>query len=213
MSCGGKDVRIAIRCGRMCICSGISSTSRSSASCCVPCAGLDINWSARMFQTNSLRFRVAFYYALFGAGLSILLSGVVYFTVEQLGHRLMDQILLVELYEHASEEVFEPPNTASIKGYVLSATQTSPDIPAEIKALEPGSHNITIGSGDYRALVADLDGARYFMLFDSASQHLQETRFVRFVIFFAIFMIVSSSIGGVILASRVTSSVSRLAKE
>ena len=166
-----------------------------------------------MFQTNSLRFRVAFYYALFGAGLSILLSGVVYFTVEQLGHRLMDQILLVELYEHASEEVFEPPNTASIKGYVLSATQTSPDIPAEIKALAPGSHNVTIGSGDYRTLVADLDGARYFMLFDSASQHLQETRFVRFVIFFAIFMIVSSSIGGVILASRVTSSVSRLAQQ
>jgi len=31
-----------------------------------------------MFQTNSLRFRVAFYYALFGAGLSILLSGVVF---------------------------------------------------------------------------------------------------------------------------------------
>ncbi len=115
-----------------------------------------------MFQTNSLRFRVAFYYALFGAGLSILLSGVVYFTVEQLGHRLMDQILLVELYEHASEDVFEPPNTASIKGYVLSATQTSPDIPAQIRELEPGTHNITIGEGDYRASGRRLGGCALF---------------------------------------------------
>jgi signal transduction histidine kinase len=166
-----------------------------------------------MFQTNSLRFRVAFYYALFGAGLSILLSGVVYFTVQQIGHRLMDQVLLVELYEHASEPVFAPPSTASIKGYVLSAAESSPDIPAEIKNLAPGSYNVAVGKVDYRVLVVELDGARYFMLFDTASQHLQETQFFRFVLFFAIFMIVTSSIGGVILASRVTSSVSRLAKQ
>lgn len=166
-----------------------------------------------MFQTNSLRFRVAFYYALFGAGLSILLSGVVYFTVQQIGHRLMDQVLLVELYEHASEPVFAPPSTASIKGYVLSAAESSPDIPAEIKNLAPGSYNVAVGKVDYRVLAVELDGARYFMLFDTASQHLQETQFFRFVLFFAIFMIVTSSIGGVILASRVTSSVSRLAKQ
>jgi signal transduction histidine kinase len=166
-----------------------------------------------MFQTNSLRFRVAFYYALFGAGLSILLSGGVYFTVQQIGHRLMDQVLLVELYEHASEEVFESPNTASIKGYIRSAKQTSPNIPAEIRDLEPGSYNLTIGKIDYRAKVVDVGDGRYYMLFDTASQHLQETKFFRFVLFFALFMTVTSSIGGVILASRVTSSVTRLAKQ
>jgi methyl-accepting chemotaxis protein len=166
-----------------------------------------------MFQTNSLRFRVAFYYALFGAGLSILLSSGVYFTVQQIGHRLMDQVLLVELYEHASEEVFESPNTASIKGYIRSAKQTSRNIPAEVKDLEPGSYNITVKGTDFRTMVADVGDARYYMLFDTESQHLQETKFFRFVVFFALFMIVSSSIGGVILASRVTSSVTRLAKQ
>lgn len=166
-----------------------------------------------MFRTNSLRFRVAFYYALFGAGLSVLLSGGVYFTVQQIGHRLMDQVLLVELYEHASEEVFESPNTASIKGYVLSDKQTSRNIPAEIRTLPLGGHNVTVGQTDYRVQVVDVGDARYFMLFDTQSQHLQETKFFRFVVFFAIFMIVSSSVGGVILASRVTSSVSRLAKQ
>ncbi|MBI5005656.1 MAG: HAMP domain-containing histidine kinase [Nitrosomonadales bacterium] len=166
-----------------------------------------------MFQTSSLRFRVAFYYALFGAGLSVLLSGGVYFTVQQIGHRLMDQVMLGELYEHASEEEFEPPNTASIKGYIRSANQTSPNIPDEIQSLEPGNYNIAVGKTDYRVLVADLADARYYMMFDTASQHLQETQFFRYVVFFALFMIVSSAIGGVILASRVTASVSRLAKQ
>jgi signal transduction histidine kinase len=167
-----------------------------------------------MFQSNSLRSRVAFYYALFGAGLSILLSGGVYFTVQQIGHRLMDQVLLVELYEHASEPVFESPNTASIKGYVRSPQQTSRHIPKEIVTLEPGSYDVMLNGGEeFRVMVADIGDARYYMLFDTSSQHLQETKFFRFVIFFALFMIVSSSIGGVILASRVTSSVRRLARQ
>ena len=166
-----------------------------------------------MFQTNSLRFRVAFYYALFGAGLSILLSGGVYFTVQQIGHRLMDEVLLAELYEHASEEVFEAPNTSSIKGYIVSAKETTPNIPEEVRVLPPGIYNVTVGKVDYRARVVDIGEARYFMLFNTASQHLQETKFFRFVVFFAIFMIVSSSVGGVILASRVTASVTRLARQ
>jgi signal transduction histidine kinase len=166
-----------------------------------------------MLQTSSLRFRVAFYYALFGAGLSIFLSAGVYLTTQEIGHRLMDQVLLGELFEHASEPVFMPPNTSSIKGYILSDKQTSKNIPAEINKLPPGSYNVKIGKIEYRTLVSDVGGARYFMLFNTASQHIQETEFFNYVVLFALFMIVSSSIGGVLLASRVTASVTRLAKQ
>jgi signal transduction histidine kinase len=51
------------------------------------------------------------------------------------------------------------------------------------------------------------------MLFDTANQHSQEKQFFNYVVYFAIFMIISSSIGGVILASRVTASVTRLARQ
>lgn len=166
-----------------------------------------------MFQTNSLRFRVAFFYALFGAGLSVVLSFGVYLTVQEIGHRLMDQILLAELFEHASEPVFQAPNSVSIKGYILSKEQTSRNIPAEIKDLAPGRYNMVVRKIDYRVLVDDVGDARYFMMFDTASQHLQETEFFNYVVLFAIFMIISSSVGGVILASRVTSSVRRLARQ
>jgi signal transduction histidine kinase len=166
-----------------------------------------------MFKTNSLRFRVAFYYALFGAGLSILLSGGLYVIVQHVGHQLMDQMLLAELYEHASEPKFVPPNTSFIKGYILSDTETSRDIPAEIKKLLPGKYNLTVRKTDYRVLVEDIGRARYFMLFDTASQHHREAEFLRYLVFFALFMIVSSSVGGLILASRVTASVTLLAKQ
>lgn len=166
-----------------------------------------------MFQTNSLRFRVALYYALFGAGLSILLSGAVFLAVQQIGHQRMDEILRVELDKHIHKSGFETPNTVSIEGYVISATEPSRDIPAEIRQLEPGKYNVTVNNTDYRVLVVDRDGARYFMLFDTETQHLQEAQFLRYVAYFALFMILSSSAGGVLLASRVTSSVTRLAQQ
>ncbi|MBU1424491.1 MAG: HAMP domain-containing histidine kinase [Gammaproteobacteria bacterium] len=166
-----------------------------------------------MFPTNSLRYRVAFYYALFGAGLSILLSTGVYLTIQEIGHRLMDQILVGELFEHASEDVFVPPNIKSIRGYILSKAQTSNNIPPEIIKLQPGKYNVHIGKADYRTLVADVGDARYFMLFNSVSQHYQEAVFLNYMVYFAIFMIISSSIGGVLLAKRVTASVSRLARQ
>jgi len=166
-----------------------------------------------MPQTSSLRFRVALYYAIFGAGLSIVLSGAVFFIVQQIGHQRMDEILRVELDKHIHKSGFETPNTVSIEGYVLAPGQPGQDIPAEIRSLAPGSYNVTVGDTDYRVLVVDRDGARYFMLFDTESQHLQEAKFSRLVAIFALFMIVSSSAGGVLLASRVTASVTRLAAQ
>ncbi len=166
-----------------------------------------------MLQTNSLRFRVAVFYAVFGAGISILLSGGVFFAVQQIGHQRMDEILRVELDRHIHNTGFETPNTVSIEGFVLSPTQSGENIPAEIRRLSPGTHNVTVGDNDYRVLIVDRDGARYFMLFDTESQHLQEEAFFRYVAYFALFMIVSTSAGGFWLASRVTASVTRLAEQ
>lgn len=166
-----------------------------------------------MFQTNSLRFRVAFFYAIFGAGLSILLAAGAYLTVEHIGHQLMDEALLEELNKHASESIFIEPNTVSIKGYVISDTKRSPNIPYEIESLTPGTYNMTVGNIDYRVLVVDKYGARYFMMFDTQLQHFHEAVYFRYVETFALFMIFSSAAGGYWLASRVTSSVTRLARQ
>lgn len=166
-----------------------------------------------MFRTNSLRFRVALFYALFGAGLSILLSAAVFLAVKQIGHQRMDEILRTELNAHARESGFEPPNTVSIKGYVLPNGTPGRDVPDEIRSLSPGRYNLTIGETDYRVLVADRYGARYVMLFDTEDQHLAEAKFLRYVALFALFMTLGSSAAGAWLAGRVTAPVTRLAEQ
>ncbi|MFA5824611.1 MAG: HAMP domain-containing sensor histidine kinase [Gallionellaceae bacterium] len=167
-----------------------------------------------MRQSNSLRFRVALVFALFGALLSVLFSGGIYFTAHELGHRLMDETLRAELEDsverHARDSVFVAPNTVSIKGYVLSETELALNIPSEIKSLSPGRHEVNLGEVDYRVLVADRNGVRYFMLFDADSQNKREVKFIRFLFLFALFMTVASAAGGLWLAVRILTPVTRL---
>ena len=166
-----------------------------------------------MFQTNSLRFRVALFYALFGAGLSILLSALAFMTVEEIGHKLMDQALSDELVKHASESVFVEPNTVSIKGFILSNTKRSANIPPQVENLKPGSYNLTIDDIDYRVLVIDKYGARYFMMFDTDVQHDREATYFRYIQIFALIMILSSAAGGYYVSRGLTRSIIRLAHQ
>ncbi len=168
-----------------------------------------------MLPSNSLRFRVALVFAVFGAMLSILLAAGLYVTAQQLGHRLMDEALQAELDDSVERQVrdavFVPPNTVSIKGYVLSPSSPGKDIPDGIKALSPGKYNKTIQDTDYRILVEDRNSARYFMLFDTNNQHMREEKFFHSLIFFALLMTGCSAGAGFWLAVSVISPVSQLA--
>ncbi len=170
-----------------------------------------------MRQIDSLRFRVAFVFAIFGALLSILFSGGIYLTTHELGYRLMDETLNAELDDtvarHASNPTFIPPNTISIKGYVLADEVHNRNVPAEIISLLPGRHATTIGEIDYRVLVADRNGFRYFMLFDTDKQHKREIKFLRLLVYFALFMTLASAGGGFWLAVAIVTPVTRLARQ
>lgn len=171
-----------------------------------------------MNRTDSLRFRVAFLFAIFGAGLSILFSGGLYLAVQQMGDRLIDETLRAELDEHAYYPVFMSPNTSSIMGYALSITKsgedvTAEEIPAEIRKLPPGTHNAAVGKSEYRVLVEDREGTRYFMMFDTKGQRIEEESFFRHVVIFALFLTISVTVGGLMLATRVTAPVVKLAEQ
>jgi signal transduction histidine kinase len=166
-----------------------------------------------MFQANSLRLRVAFLFAFFGAGLSILVSIGTYLAVKEIGHQLIDDTLRSELHEHSAYPIFEPPNTSTMNGYIISPDDVSEFIPPEIKGLAPGSYNLRIKNTAQRVLIEDRGRARYFMTFNTTSQHQHEDEYSRYLALFALTMTVMSSAGGFWLASRVTRSVRRLAKQ
>lgn len=169
-----------------------------------------------MRPSSSLRFRVAAVFAAFGALLSILLSVGLYFTAQQIGHKLMDEALQAQLLDsaerHMTDAIFLPPNTVSIKAYYLSREEGGHYAPPpEISKLAPGSYNVKVGALDYRVLVDDKNGFRYFMLFDTDRQHKREENFFHFLAYFALLMTLASAAGGFWLALRVISPLSRLA--
>lgn len=171
-----------------------------------------------MHPINSLRFRVAFAFAVFGALLSILLSVALFVTAQQMGHRLMDEALRAELEDsverHATDSIFIPSNTVFIKSFFLSQMEPSHfSPPDEVVNLTPGSYNAEVGDVDYRVLVADRGGSRYFLLFDTQKQHERETEFLHYLLWFAVLMTLASSGGGFWLAARIITPVTRLARE
>jgi len=171
-----------------------------------------------MRLSNSLRFRVALAFAVFGALLSVLFSVVIYLAEHEMGKKLMDETLRAELDDsvarHARNPEFVPPNTVSIKGYVLSDAESIESVPPEVKSLLPGIYDLVIIDRiDYRVLVADRNGARYFMLFDVDSQNLREANFLSILLVFVFLMTTVSAGAGFWLALRMISPLTRLTEQ
>jgi signal transduction histidine kinase len=169
-----------------------------------------------MVHFRSLVYRVALIIAVFGTLLSILLSIGLHFTTQELGHGLMDEALRAELEDsverHVKDKVFIPPNTVSIKGYFISGNEVGHfDPPSEIRQLTPGSYNKTVNDIDYRVLVADRHGFRYFMLFNTDVQHDKEKKGLYFLSIFNVLMTMASVGGGIWLSIRIIAPVGRLA--
>lgn len=169
-----------------------------------------------MNRRHSLRFRVAFVFASFGALLSLLLSGGLFVFAQHLGKQLIDETLQAELDDavarYGSTPLFIPPNTMSIKGFIHSVKESSPNIPESVRGLPPGMHNVSIKEHNYRALVAEREGTSYFMLFDIDTQLQHETEFAGILIGFTLFMTLASAGGGFWLAIRIVAPVTQLAE-
>lgn len=170
-----------------------------------------------MLKSNSLRFRVAVAFAAFGALLSILSSLAVYFAAHELGDRLIDETLTTEMEEsverHARDSIFVPPNTVSIKGYVLSDAGENKNIPLKIISLPVGTYDRVIEGVDYRVLVADRNGVRYFELFDIDARNERYEVFIRILFFLSLFVTAASAGVGYWLATQIISPVTRLAQQ
>lgn len=168
-----------------------------------------------MLRANSLRFQAAVVFALFGALISAVLSGALYWTVKDVGSNLMRETLRAELDDtvarHERDQVFVPPNTVAFRGYVLSPREPEELVPDQVHHLQPGWHSVNMEGSNYHVLVADHNDARYFMLYNTDRQRAREAFFLGALVLFAVFMILGSAGGGFLLARRIVSPVTRLA--
>jgi signal transduction histidine kinase len=168
-------------------------------------------------KASSLRFRVALVFAIFGAALSIFFSGSLFWISTQIGHRLMDQTLHAELEDsvkgYASNPLFAAADTATMKVYVRSALRPHEVLPKEILALTPKDRNVEINTIDYRLLIADRDGARFYLLFDTENQHTNEKRLLHLLMKLSVLVILASTLIGFWLAFTIITPLTRLVQQ
>lgn len=166
---------------------------------------------------HSLRFRVAFAFAWFGALVSLLLAIGLYFSAHDLGKRLIDETLQAEMEDYLARRVRNPqslpPNTLSLRGYVFAPDAASSEVPAAVQRLAQGQYEVVLDGAPYRTIVTQRGALRYVMVFDEASQLQRESRFAFYLAGGILIMALLSAAGGYWLAGRVIEPVIRLSKE
>ena len=170
-----------------------------------------------MRRRHSLRLRVAAAFAWFGGLVSLLLASGLYFAAHDVGQRLIDETLRAELEDYMARRQRNPqslpPASVTLHGYVAVAGATDPDIPAAVRNLEPGRHEIDLDDVRYRVAVADAQELRFYLLFNETRQQAREQRFLAYLAGGALTMILLSAAVGLWLAGRVIAPVSDLARQ
>ena len=169
-----------------------------------------------MTRRRSLRLRVALAFAGMGAVLSVLLTIGTWFAAHDVSQRLMDQTLRAELEDYMARRArnpnSQPPDTASLRGYLGKAGSNGEEMPPQVRTLPPGQHEVRIDGTPYRVAVAERDGNRYVILFDEARQKRREQRFLAYLVAGALLMTLLAAVGGMWLAARVIAPVTELAR-
>jgi signal transduction histidine kinase len=167
-----------------------------------------------LFRRYSLRFRVAAYFALLGALLSLLFAVGIWLAAHDVSKRLIDQTLTAELDDYMARRARNPnslpPDTASLRGYVTLAGDGA-DVPPKLRALPPGRHEIVLDGVPYRVAIAERDGERFTMIFNEERQRARERGFLAYLAGGALLMTLLAAAGGRWLAARVIAPVTDLA--
>jgi signal transduction histidine kinase len=164
---------------------------------------------------RSLRFRGGLAFALFGFLLSVLLSGWLYRASHEASVLLMDETLQAELKDYVARRERNPHSlpqaTVTVQGYVTPARTGTPPPPAKIRRLPPGLTSVKLQGVPYRLLVQDVDGSRYYLLYNETHQMARERYFLLMLGVGVLVTTLLASAGGMGLAGRVIAPVSVLA--
>ncbi|MCL6555511.1 MAG: HAMP domain-containing histidine kinase [Burkholderiales bacterium] len=170
----------------------------------------------RLRLPRSLRLRVAFTFAWFGALVSLLLAAGLYVSARDLGTRLLDETLRAEMEDYLARRARNPhslpPHTLMLRGYVLGP-EASREIPEAVRTLPLGQYSIPLEGRPYRVIVAERAGVRHVMMFDETPHIQRERRFLYVLAAGVAIMTLLSAAGGYWLAGRVVAPVTRLARE
>ena len=166
-------------------------------------------------MTTSLQRRLVLAFAALGAALSLLLAGAIWLAAHDASRRLIDQTLSDEIDDYTARRqrnpLSLPPDTAGLKGYLVPAGASPDSLPAIIRGLGEGQHEVDIEGSRYRVAVAERRGERYVFLFNEEPQRARERLFLAYLAVGAVVTIVIAAIAGRWLARRAIAPLADLA--
>lgn len=164
---------------------------------------------------RNLRHRVAFSVALFSGVVSLLLAISLYWATDDLSKRLIDETLTAELDDlmarHERNPRTFPPQTAILHGYIQETTDQVEQLPTYLRPLSSGRYHITTGKESYRVVVADRQGVRFILLYNTTLQQKREHRFALLMGLAVLLTGLIAIVGGLWLAKGIIAPVTDLA--
>lgn len=169
---------------------------------------MSVNWS--------LRNRLSITLAVFGGVVSLALASIIYIASSDLEERLIDDTLTAELDDYVARRernpLSLPERTATIRAYVVAAGGGTAQVPAQVKRLEPGRHELILEGISYRAGVRRVGEQRFVVLYDTSTLHQREAGFLLLLSVSVMLVTLVSALAGRLLAARVIAPVDELAR-
>ena len=164
-----------------------------------------------------LRLRVALALAL----ACIVVIGALGFTLykasEDLEQALVDQLIADEMDDlidrHRENPGFVPQPTANFQSYIVRGREDVERLPAELRELGAGRHELTVGKEVVDVLVRDAKGVRYFVIYEVGLYEQRERNFQALLLLSIVIAVPASLALGYLLSGLLVSQVTDLARK
>ena len=171
-----------------------------------------------MQKTKRLRRRITFGFLLFGAVFAVIFGLSLVIALKTFETIVLDDILYAELTEFQKqvENTELVPESSASRATIVIFTASLDELerlPAYVRDLPQGSHDITHDDRDYRVLIQHDDGIRYIVQFDDTSIHQREFDFIRLVWLCSIAIMLIAFIIGCGVSHRVIRPIKQLADQ
>ncbi len=167
-------------------------------------------------KTNRIARRITFAFLSFGVLLTLVLGLSLIIAFDTIITRMLDDILYAELkhFRQQSDKTLESgyfrSRTTSI---YISPIDKSLNLPAHVRDLHQGIHDLIYNDRDYRVLVEHIDGIAYIVKFDDTNIHQLEGEFITLVWLCSIVVLIFAIAIGWKISHGIVQSIKQLAEQ
>lgn len=150
----------------------------------------------------------------------LLVVGALGFTLytasEDLEQSLIDQILSEEMdylvRRHREDPAYEPQGSSNLQGYIVRGESENAHLPAFLRRLAPGRHELFVGTDEYHVLVREEGASRYYVAYEVGLHEQREATFRLLLLLSVLAATLTAAVLGYWLSGLLVQQVTELAE-